>query len=703
MIENKYIVPEGWNRDYHELLLSGKCVCSHTAAFHAPETCRYCSCKRILTPDSLMCSCSHKINEHCESLCRFEGCGCQNFIEKSLEKIYVVFDTETMKSKVDNPAVTNKIENITEEKLRYIYAIFNKPTKQYVYSCIITDSIKTKKREWTKQLITWANSIHMNLHVWAHNASFDVRTSIDFDYLKEQGCDFVFVCVRPFIFKIKLSNDEHSEIVILDTFSFFSASLQKLAGYFNMSKINIDWEHEYPSDSKIKERCKVDVMITRLVVENIYQNMHNKVAVSLPQLSYHDFMRLLRKPIEKCLGLAVKSYHGGRTEIFKRGKIERVARLDLNSSYPWSMQQPLPVALGNYSSQNPSIDEVIRQCSSKRYVATLRCIVNVPKDKYIGPFPFVAEDDKKMIFPVGKFEVVINSPELDVLDNWKYIDKILEVQYYRAEPFLKLYSDKFYNLKLKADKEGDKIFREHNKLKLNALYGKFGQKKRETKKLPRGLTSLLDSDIIDDVVTAKIPYDVPEAGLTEGEIITIMSVKGTAYYTRELDYSISPAVASFITSYSRARLYQLMMIAGDDLVYVDTDCLVLTNSDKLNSFVSNEVGFLKVEFKGTFYGYAPKFYVADGEFRGIGQSIEFKTKGVPRAAFIEQWVKTGAVDVDKTITMTYNHIYALKESLRRFHTTTIMSSPVVKSVSLVDDKRVWYKKDAVWDSYAIAK
>ena len=395
---------------------------------------------------------------------------------------FAVFDTETRTIKSEK--VLSKTKRAAERlELRYIYLRLHDSSDNYVkpmafdFNTEMDAPDREQKRWFTKKLVQLART-NSYLTIWAHNAMFDVSAAIDFDWLSRgtqtHRFEYTFVSTHPFIFKIKGQAREKGSkpflLRFLDTYSFYKYSLETLAPYFGLSKVPIDFEKlEKSGDEADPEllamRCKTDVDITEAIVTDLYGRMRGKVAVSAPQMAFNTFRTMLSKPIEKLGGLSIDSYHGGRTEIFKRMVQPRSMRLDINSMYPFAMCKPLPVSHGMHV-ENPSLDYLLDECKSGRYVASIRAIVKVPP-KYIGPFPYW--NGTRLLFPTGEFETTINSPELLAVDSWKYVERVLEADFFRAEPFLENYSRKFYAAKLEASRNKDRIGREYNKLLLNCF------------------------------------------------------------------------------------------------------------------------------------------------------------------------------------------------------------------------------------------
>ena len=612
---------------------------------------------------------------------------------------FAVFDTETRTIKSEK--VLSKTKRAAERlELRYIYLRLHDSSDNYVkpmafdFNTEMDAPDREQKRWFTKKLVQLART-NSYLTIWAHNAMFDVSAAIDFDWLSRgtqtHRFEYTFVSTHPFIFKIKGQAREKGSkpflLRFLDTYSFYKYSLETLAPYFGLSKVPIDFEKlEKSGDEANPEllamRCKTDVDITEAIVTDLYGRMRGKVAVSAPQMAFNTFRTMLSKPIEKLGGLSIDSYHGGRTEIFKRMVQPRSMRLDINSMYPFAMCKPLPVSHGMHV-ENPGLDYLLDECKSGRYVASIRAIVKVPP-KYIGPFPYW--NGTRLLFPTGEFETTINSPELLAVDSWKYVERVLEADFFRAEPFLENYSRKFYAAKLEASRNKDRIGREYNKLLLNSLFGKFGQKHKETVPLPeKMLAELPPEHVWTGVEDIELAADYPDFGLSTGDVVHAVFVAGQPVFSREVDYNISPAVASFITSWARSRLYELMETrASENLIYVDTDSLVIPESieHRFKDVIGDEMGKLKIEFRGTFIGFAPKVYIFNGTDDEGKKKLEVKSKGVPRDLFLKA-IKNG----EKTVT--FNHILGFHERLRGYNTVSLLRSDITRSLSLTDSKRRW--------------
>lgn len=133
------------------------------------------------------------------------------------------------------------------------------------------------------------------------------------------------------------------------------------------------------------------------------------------------------------------------------------------------------------------------------------------------------------------------------------------------------YVDKFFAMKLDAEKKGDKTTRQFAKLMLNSCYGKFGQDGREFKKF-----RLCDF--------GEVPVDFPDWELhAETDFLKTIFERPDP-----IDRFYNVATAASITAFVRAYLWKAI-VNSDGVLYCDTDSLICRGfggavSDKLGDW-----------------------------------------------------------------------------------------------------------------------
>lgn len=188
-----------------------------------------------------------------------------------------------------------------------------------------------------------------------------------------------------------------------------------------------------------------------------------------------------RSPTDACLHDWIrKGYHGGRTEIFSMTAPPGMRYYDLNSSYPTSMREKMPTgealvikSASEFWDRLPVLE--------KSSVGFVEATVTIPENCHVPPLPYVNEDNKKLLFPVGTFRGVWSWDELKLIFDPYVGGEIVQLHrcvWFRASIIFKSFVDTLYAYRLASKKDPtDKAkaaLSELAKLLLNAHYGKYG-------------------------------------------------------------------------------------------------------------------------------------------------------------------------------------------------------------------------------------
>jgi hypothetical protein len=170
------------------------------------------------------------------------------------------------------------------------------------------------------------------------------------------------------------------------------------------------------------------------------------------------------------------------------------------------------------------------------------------------------------MFPTGKFTDWFCSPEIQKAAELGYkIEIHYGYHFHRAKIFTE-YVDHFYAIKENSAPDSvDYLF---SKLMMNSLYGKFGQRREK------------ESVVINPTSTIGL---VPIDAYGKLGIYKKAGESNAAY--------ILPAIASFVTSYARLCLFNLMK--DHDPIYCDTDSII--TKDVLPT--GKKLGELKREYR----------------------------------------------------------------------------------------------------------
>ena len=341
----------------------------------------------------------------------------------------------------------------------------------------------------------------------------------------------------------------------------------------------------------------------------------------------HRFLsdRILIDSHPEALALARSAYLGGRVECFRIGPLPGPLTLfDINSHYSHGMAtQRYPTRL-LATCRNPNLAEVADYLM--RYCVVARCRIRTEEPVY----PLVYES--RLLFPVGDFEAVLTTPELQHALCRGRVTKIIEIALYESAPIFWDYVHELYELRLAAAREGNAVLEWQCKRLLNALYGKFGQRGR----VYETVTQTSDPGI----------FVWTEIDAETGEVKNLRQFAGLIQEQKSEGESRDshPAIAAHVTAHGRMALWGWMKRAGKGHVhYVDTDSLLVDSvgARRLASAVdATALGKLKIE--GTF-STGHLYGLKDYSLGGIS-----KTKGVRPSA---RWIDADTVEQEHWSTL----------------------------------------------------
>ena len=376
-----------------------------------------------------------------------------------------------------------------------------------------------------------------------------------------------------------------------------------------------------------------------------------------------------------------RGYHGGRTEVFKRGSsIKKQLQhkkktiwyyYDFNSMYAEAMRGEYPIP----SSARIKSDTLgrIKEDLVKQYMGVTECEVIHP-NIYYPILPIFIKD--KLCFPIGKFRGVFTNTELQkFLSIGGKITKIYKIIYYTKtfKPFEK-WVNTLYGLRLKYIKEGNKIYSIVIKNILVNLYGNFGTNK------------LKDFEMID-------PLNIPK------DTTNIQPDDQLGIWYRETliecnQAYIMPIFACETTAKGRIKLYNTLVELNG--IYCDTDS-IFTDQYIESSY---DLGDLKLEKVCDSVNFVkPKHYMLleKEQTKAIIKikGLRLYNEDIKRRLQFEKSISSKDIKQIKFVKM--------KESLRsKFLPNEKVS--FTKRMSLIDNKRLWispYDRNDFQDSKPI--
>jgi hypothetical protein len=348
------------------------------------------------------------------------------------------------------------------------------------------------------------------------------------------------------------------------------------------------------------------------------------------------------------------SYHGGLTDVWRRGEFTHIAdgtfkKVDVNSMHPSQMASQLyPRKLLAYASRGTfsrllvadRLDK-LREALDGGFGAVARVLIDTdlpgPLDSRLTALAPVSLDGK-LIYPSGRFESVLTTREAAVCLAAGVVSDVVELAVYELADLFSGYVERFNALKEQYSREGNEVFRQISKMFLNNLYGKFGQ----LTPVDMELSPEMLADLTSDWPAGKhsdryVRRDAPDITVRR----FMGHVSASEGRTKESSTSFC-AIAAHIVADSRVSLMSARRVAGmDESLYADTDSMVVTETGFANLLAAgvvddNRLGFWKLEEESTSCELrAPKDY-RFGEHN--------KRKGIRLGAQLAGWASDRAVD-----------------------------------------------------------
>jgi len=378
------------------------------------------------------------------------------------------------------------------------------------------------------------------------------------------------------------------------------------------------------------------------------------------------------------------AYYGGRTEVFDYREHPEIYYEDIKSSYPTAMRYRTFPDPTEYSMVKDRPWKDVRDMEGVSLVT-----VEVPK-MHIPPLPYRRAEDGKLLFPYGEWTAAYTHPEIRMAEKHGVrVKRCIESIVYPniSNPF-KEYIDHFYSKK--DTTEG--IERQFNKLMLNGLSGKFGEKREAT---IRGTLDTIEVCTCHDKSRNRknvcLVCDRPQIEGSDMVVYENGWVSMSGGRMKDPQHAF-PVLIAYICAYGRIKLFEDRLAHGKAL-YCDTDSHISVEPIDVN--LGEELGDWEREEFIDFQAFAPKFY---RKRRTDGSTVEIKLKGVSRDHTVV-YVCPGCEMEHDDMTICCGQLtredkrykferpVKLGEALRRKLPPNRWSE-VLKKISLMDDKRV---------------
>lgn len=454
---------------------------------------------------------------------------------------------------------------------------------------------RREKQEWcefTTAAIFWdfvfSRCLNKNkLWVIAHNLDFDFTVADGWKHLRAEGmhCKFFYSSGVTTLIKVKAKG---RSIMFVDSLNWFKESLEKIGDRIGIPKLKIDFETA--DDSFLSTYCKRDVEVLvgifKHLVRFLQANRISRLCYTIGSTAMAAFLfRHYRTKIyihnnAQAIHLERMAYKGGRTECFYIGELDHGPYycLDVNSLYPFVMREHL------FPVKYKRICHHLHRSELRAYLRKSAVVAEVSLNT---DDPAYAVRTVRTLFPVGRFTAVLCSPELRYALAHGHIESVTTAVIYQQANIFASYVDRFYELRREFNRADNSLFEHFCKILLNSLYGKFGQKAEQWKRIGDCPD---EPDHTEDVIDAtthrrkKMRYLLGEVFEMTGHAEALHSF---------------PAIAAHVTAYARMFLWRLMQCAGEkNYYYCDTDSLFVNETGLQNlsdHLHDTDLGKLKIE------------------------------------------------------------------------------------------------------------
>lgn len=480
---------------------------------------------------------------------------------------------------------------------------------------------------------------NIKLYIVGHNVAFDFRILGGFAHVEKNNWQPRFIWDKGKV-TILTYRVNKATVQIISSTNFFGISLRKLGDLVGLPKLDVNFDAT--TDKELSTYCRRDVEILIKVWEiwtefldahdlGAFRNTLASQAFAAYRHRFMPFEIMIHNNPTVC-ELERDAYKGGRSECFKVGEFPTAQYfyLDVNSMYVHQMNtKKYPTKLVGHRVK-PGV--ALLKNKLRNYAVIARVII----DTKHPAFPVVY--NKVNVYPVGIFETVLTTPELEFALKHCEVLEVKEMAWYKQDLIFRDYTDYFSHLKESYELAYNPAFRTVAKLFGNALYGKFGQRdeKLATEGKPNPNATLMG--------TRKAKADDRHKGGIIRHYLTKLGIfnHDIKQWTRppgwkepdfkrakaEESFNSFPAIPAHVTAYARLQLWNLMCCASRENVFCcDTDSLIVNQQGYENLFPvldDHAAGYLKVEHSAPNLTInAPKDYI-------LGDRI--RTKGIRKDA-----------------------------------------------------------------------
>lgn len=574
----------------------------------------------------------------------------------------------------------------------------------------------------------------LNSHLFRGNTLF-FATNLGFDFLglfddRLIDLNIQFLIRGTQFLNIKIKTKSGHTINFRDTLNFLKASVEnigkKVLGIEKLTKPKcLGKKPKNEIEKKQLEKYNIRDSEITFKFANFLQDNFNELGTNIKYTIASTSMSLfqnkyltetLYQPKKEVIEFLFKAYYGGRTEIFKRGKVENLKYYDINSLYPYVMDKfnyPHPNYIKNIKYETNILNNFIMYSKNdeilnyiNNYEGVTKCFIepdynNESIKNGLDNFPILPTRDNKrgkLLFCNERQLGYYSNVELRKALDLGYKISPIETYFYvkTFNPF-KIFVRDLYKKRLEA-KRNKSPTQLIYKILMNANYGKWCQKMEYQEVLINNCLEVqhkIHEYILENKNREKqnkpLKYNISVVDSCKIKHDTGSIESPQIYYVTDLERNyipkfINPILGIYITSYARLELYKLIeniVSRKFDLYYCDTDS-VICNCELP---VSKKLGALKKEYdiiEGVLV--KPKMYF----FKGIDEDNKeceiYKCKGLMNISSYKDFIS-----LLETKKYSYTKFSKFKESIRR-HIYFNEKMIIDKVIDLEDNKREWEKE-----------
>ena len=516
-----------------------------------------------------------------------------------------------------------------------------------------------------------------------------LATNLEFDFMhvfqKTEQIKTMKLIDRHGLISAKYTKGKHN-FQFLDSLNYIQASVENLGKMINLPKFKHPkcFKRKPKTAEEREELIKYNIrdsLITQKtgeIVQDFCNYIGSKYKMTIASIGLDNWRRNyqtvpLFQPKKYVIKEHYNAYHGGRTEMFKRGLMKKAYYYDYNSHYPSCCHDGVD---GKGSYPFPNSIKYVKDPSKivLEYEGMSEIEITTPENIYIGVLGIYYND--KYIFPTGTFKGWFTHIELKrALELGYTINKMFFSIYFTKNfiPFRDCIKDLYKLRREYKEQKNDPMQKMVKTLMNGGIYGKFAQKIDKFTEMYH--INDLHADEEGRLYTIKNNKKRTVADFIERDEFIYAKMRHD-----RIPLFVNPSLSIYTTALARLKLFDEMIKHPKQIIYCDTDSLVV--KDPLYDD-SKKLGELKLEetLKEVVF-VRPKFYYLQTD---LNKEI-IKSKGVRKIKNRNDFNKI----LDEGIVSLQRFTKIKESAIRKMPFSSIIN--VDKRLSLEDNKRIWNNK-----------